>query len=184
MIEIIGQGLSIFGMVVMFLSFQQKKQSTLLAFIICSCTIFAISYLLLGAYIGTILNAIGIFRAITFLYKDKFNTNHIAWLIGYIVVFIIIYVLTFTVFKVKPTPLNFVIEILPIIGMTAQHISYRKNNTKSTRKYALISSPSWLIYNIYYMSIGASICEALNIFSIIIGMLRLDVKKKNTENNE
>lgn len=177
-VEIIAQILSIFGMVFSILSFQQKKQSVLLTFIICGCVFFTTSFLLLGAYVGAILNAIGIFRAVAFLNKEKFKADHIAWLIGYIVVFIIIYVLTFTVFGIEPKPINFIIEILPIVGMTTQHISYRKNNTKSTRKYGLICSPSWLIYNIYYMSIGAIIGETLNICSIVVGILRHDLKKK------
>ena len=180
MVETIAQIISILGMGVSFISFQQKKQSAMLALQVFSCLLFMASFFLLNAYVGAILNIIALIRAVLFLYKDKFKSEHIAWLIGFVIVFIIIYVLTFTVFGTKPKPINFIIEILPIVGMTATHIGYRKNNTKSARRYGLISSPSWLIYNIYYMSIGAILGEIFNIISIVLGIIRHDLKRSNS----
>ena len=51
-------------------------------------------------------------------------------------------------------------------------------NPEAIRKYALISSPLWLIYNIANFSIGAIICEVLSLCSILVGMLRLDRKSQ------
>ena len=177
-IEIIAQVLSIFGMIVSVLSFQQKKQSSILAMQVCSTIFFGSSFFLLGAYIGAILNGISCLRAILFLYKDKTKADSLTWLLSFIAVYVIIYVLTFVAFGTARKPINFIIEILPIIGMTAYSIAFRKNSPKATRYVGFISSPCWLVYNIFYFSIGAIIGELLNLTSVIVGVIRLDLKKK------
>ena len=66
-----------------------------------------------------------------------------------------------------------------MIGMVALTISYRLNDAKAIRRFGLISSPSWLIYNIANLSIGAIFCEVLSLGSILIGIFRLDRSKKS-----
>ena len=61
--------------------------------------------------------------------------------------------------------------------MIATTISFRLTDAKSIRRYGLISSPSWLVYNIVNFAIGAIICEVLSLCSIVIGMIRLDRNK-------
>ena len=90
---------------------------------------------------------------------------------------ILSYILTFTAFGKEPTGFNLIVEFLPVIGMTATTISFRLSDAKAIRKYGLISSPSWLIYNIANFAIGAICCEVLSLISIVIGMIRLDRKQ-------
>ena len=47
-----------------------------------------------------------------------------------------------------------------------------------TRLTGLINSPTWLIYNILNRSIGGSLTEAISLVSIIVGIIRLDLRKK------
>ena len=47
-----------------------------------------------------------------------------------------------------------------------------------------LSSPSWLIYNIFVGSIGAILCEAFSIASIAIGIVRHDIKRASKEEKE
>ena len=61
--------------------------------------------------------------------------------------------------------------------MTATTISYRLTDAKAIRRYGLISSPCWLVYNIANFSIGAILCEILSLGSIVLGILRLDKQK-------
>ena len=93
-----------------------------------------------------------------------------------IVSYVTVYILTFTVFGTKPSLVNFLIEILPVIGMTALSVGFMFEDSSKVRVLGLVSSPAWLIYNIYYLSVGAIICEALSLISIFIGMLRHDKK--------
>lgn len=174
--EIIGQIISIAAMGCNILSYQNKNQKSLLIFQLLGGTLFAISFFLLGAMIGAILNIIAVIRAIMFLFSEKLNMSHPAWLVAFIASYVTVYILNFTVFGVEATFINFAIEVLPIIGMTALSVGFMFEDSSKVRLLGLISSPAWLIYNIYYVSVGAIICESLSLISIFIGMLRHDKK--------
>lgn len=178
-VEIIAQTVSVLGMACNVLSFQQKTQKRVITCQLAGASLFTVSYLLLGAYVGALLNFVAIIRAIVYMHKEKFRSEHISWLIGFTTVYLLSYLLTFTVFDKDFTLLNAVIEFLPIIGMFATTVSFRLKDAASVRKLGLIYSvPSWLIYNIFNFSIGGIICEIFCGCSILIGMIRLDRKKK------
>ena len=176
--EIIAQAIGIFAMAFNLLSYQQKTRKGAIIFQLFGTTLFTINFLMLGAMVGGLLNLVGAIRAIIFINKEKLRADHIAWQIGFIAVYFASYILTFTVFGKEATAFNLIIEFLPLIGMIATTISYRFSDAKSIRKFGLISSPAWLVYNIANMSVGAILCEVLSLGSIIIGIVRLDKKKK------
>ena len=180
-LEWIAQIIGIVAMGIIILSYQQKKQSTVIAFQLFGSALFAINFFMLGAIMGGLLNFIAIIRAIVFLNKKKLNSNNIWWTIAFECIYLISYALTFTVFE-KPFNLtNIIVEILPIIGMTATTLAYRHEDSSKTRKYGLINSPLWLIYNFINFSVGAIIGEVLSLVSIILGIIRLDLKKEKGE---
>lgn len=174
---LIAQIVGLFAMAFNIFSYQQRTQKRAIAFQLGGSTLFAVNYLMLGAVVGGILNAVGIVRALVFLNREKLKATKPAWLIGFTAVYLASYVLTFTVFGKEPTPFNLIVEFLPVIGMTATTISFRLSDAKAIRRFGLISSPSWLVYNIVSFSVGAIICEVLSLCSILIGMLRLDRNK-------
>ena len=88
-----------------------------------------------------------------------------------------IYLLSFTVFGKSPTTEHLIVEILPVVAMFASHLAYRMESTKHIRRICIISSVSWLIYNIYAVAVGAILCEVFSLVSIVIAMIRLDRKK-------
>ena len=175
--EIAGQIISIAAMGCNIISYQQKDQRRLVACQLLGGALFSISFFLLGATVGGLLNIVAAIRAIIFLFPKKLNASHPLWLCGFILCYVAFYVLTFTVFGKEPTAINFIIEILPVVGMTALSVGFMLADSKKVRMLGLISSPAWLIYNIYYLSAGAIICEAFSIVSIFIGMLRHDKKQ-------
>ena len=177
-IKVIAQMIGIVAMVFNILSYQQKKHRTAIAFQFIGSALFGINYLLINAYMGALLNLIGVIRAIVFMYKDKLKADHILWLIGFIVAYLGCYVLTFTVIGTPFAGWNPILEILPVIGMVATTVSYRFKEAKAIRYFGFISSPAWLTYNIACGSIGAICCEVLALISIISGILRLDRKRK------
>lgn len=177
-IALIAQIVGLFAMAFNIFSYQQRTQKGAIAFQLGGSILFAVNYLMLGALVGGILNAVGIVRALVFLNREKLKATHPAWLIGFIATYLASYVLTFTVFGKAPTLFNLIVEFLPVIGMTATTISFRLSDAKAIRRFGLISSPSWLVYNIVSFSVGAIICEVLSLGSIFIGMLRLDRSKK------
>ena len=183
-IEIIGQAIGIVAMACNIISFQQKRQSYLIALQMMGGALFSISFFMLGAIVGGILNIVAAMRAVIFLFERRLRATHPAWLCGFIALYVALYVLTFTVFATftafgkEPTPANLIIEVLPIVGMTASSIGYMLASSRAVRRLGLVSSPAWLTYNICYVSVGAIICEVISLGSIFIGMYRHDRKSK------
>lgn len=170
----IAQIVGIFAMLFNILSYQQRSRAGAIGFQLGGALLFAVNFLMLGAVVGGILNLVAAVRAIVFLHREKFQADRISWLVGFIAVYMASYALTFTAFGKEPTALNLLVEFLPVIGMTATTVSFRLTDAKAIRRFGLISSPCWLIYNIANFSIGAILCEVLSLCSILIGILRLD----------
>ena len=174
---IVGQILGIIAMAFNIFSFQLKTSNKVIVCQLFGGLFFSASFFMLDSTIGGILNAVAVLRAIVYRFKDKLHSDHILWLIFFEVLFVGSYVLTFTVFQKGFNLFNAIIELLPVIGMTASTISFRLQSAQAIRKYGLICSPSWLIYNIINVALGAIICEVLSLISIFIGIYRYDLKR-------
>ena len=177
-IELIAQAIGIIAMLFNILSYQCKRQSGIIALQLCGGALFAVNYLMLGATVGGVLNILATVRAVVFLFKEKLKADRLPWLFGFVTLYIAVYVLNFTLFGKEPTLVNLIIEILPVIGMTALSVGFRLKNAADVRRCGLVSSPSWLIYNIASGSWGAIACEVLTLGSIFIGIFRHDKAKK------
>lgn len=181
--DLLAQGFGILGMVMNVLSYQFKKQRSVIIFQFFGSIFFAVNFFMLGAYMGSFLNAIGIIRAIVYANRSFFKAQKPIWIVLFTALFLLSYVLVFTVFEKEPTVLNFIIETLPLIAMTATTVSFSKKDAAIIRKLGLISSPCWLIYNCVNFAIGAVVCEVLTLISILTAFVRLDLKRKNINNN-
>ncbi len=181
MYEICAQAVGIAAMAFNILSFQMKTPGKVMLCQLIGSLLFAVNFFMLDAIVGAIMNLIGVIRAVIYLKKDRFRADHILWLVGFTLLYIVSYVLTFTVLGSEFTAKNAILEVLPVIGMLATTISYRLQSAKSIRAYGLVSSPAWLIYNIANVAIGAIVCEVLSLGSIVLGMWRYD-RKRNGEN--
>lgn len=176
-IELIAQIIGIFAMAFNILSFQQKKHKKVIAFQLVGGFLFSINYLLLGAAVGCILNALAVVRAIVYISGEKLRSNSLFWVFFVSAVSFATYILTFTVFGTEFTLFSAVIEFLPVFAMIISTIAFRMQDAKKIRFFGLMVSPSWLTYNITKGSIGAILCEVFSLCSIIIGILRHDIKK-------
>ncbi|MBE6733393.1 MAG: YgjV family protein [Ruminococcaceae bacterium] len=174
--QLIAQGFGIFGMLMNVLSYQCKTQRKVIFMQLFGSMFFAINFYMLGAYMGALLNAIGVVRAVIYSNKNFFKAEKRFWLYGFTVLYIISYFSVFAVFKKEVTVLNLLVELLPLIAMIAATISFSKKDASVVRKYGLISSPCWLIYNCVNFAIGAIFCEIFILTSIIIALFRLDRK--------
>lgn len=176
--EIFAQAVGIVAMVIGVLSFQQKTQKGIVTMQFCSSILFAVHFGLLQAWMGCILNGIGIIRAAVYSQRSKHAwAAHAAWMFGFIAAFVCTYILSFAVFATPPTLPNFIKEILPVIGMVATTVSFRAKSAALVRSLSFVSSPAWLAYNIWSGSLGGALTECFVVVSIIVGILRLDRKK-------
>ena len=176
--ELLAQAVGIAAMAFNILSFQQKTQKRVIGFQLFGSILFAVNFFMLGAPVGGILNLAGTLRAIVFMNREKLRADHNAWLVLFTALYFSSYILTFTVLGKPFTPLSGVIELLPVIAMTVTTISFRMQSAKAIRRFGLISSPSWLIYNTANFAVGAIICEVLSLCSIVIGLIRYDLKPR------
>lgn len=170
-----------FGLVAMFFhifSFQQKTSRGVIICQMFSSILFSVNYLLLGAPVGMCMNIVGLMRAIVYSNREKFRADRVLWLAFFISLYVASYILSFTVFGKEFTMRNALLEVLPVIGMTASNISFRLQSAAMIRKLGFISSPCWLTYNAVSHSIGGVICEVFAFCSIIIGMIRYDRKSR------
>ncbi len=177
MYPIIAQAIGIIAMLFNIFSYQQKSAKRIIALQFFGASFFALNYLMLGAYIATMLNAVGVIRAVLFLKKDKTKVDRIGWVAVFGVAYVAAYVLNFTVLGKEPTARNLLVEVLPVIAMFATHLAYRYDSPKTLRGFCLISSVSWLIFNIVNFAIGAILCEVFSLVSIAIATVRQDKKE-------
>lgn len=179
MIEIIGQVLGIAGMFFNVISFQGKKARAVMLMQFCGATLFAISYFMIGAVGAGLLNAIAIARAAIYANKEKCRADKTIWLVIFIALFVISYILTFTVFGKEPTAPNFIVEVLPVIALTFTTIGFKLQSAKIIRRFGIVNSVCWLIYNIINFAIGGILCEVFCLVSIGVGIFRLDRKRES-----
>lgn len=177
-LQLIAQAIGIVAMAFNILSYQQKTPRRVITFQLFGSTLFAANYLLIGAPVGMCMNIIGILRALVYSNREKFRADRAAWLILFVSMFAGSYILSFTVFGMELTLRNGILELLPVIGMTATTISFRLQNAATIRKFGLISFPCWVTYNAVSGSIGGVICELFSICSIVIGLIRYDLKPR------
>jgi hypothetical protein len=175
--ELIAQAIGLAAMAFNITSYQRKTRMGVIGFQLWGSVLFALNFYLLGATVGAMMNVLSAIRAIVFLNREKLRANHPAWLAGFVAAFLLSYALTFTAFGTEATFKNLLVEFLPVIGMTATTVSFRYTEAKTIRRFGLIASPSWLIYNLFAGSLGAIACEVLSLGSILLGIWRMDRKK-------
>ncbi len=173
------QLLGFVGMALNLISFQLKEQKKLIRLQFFSSIVFACHYLLLGAITGCLLNILGIGRAYVYSNKDKPWSQTKLWLYGFIASYFVMYILTFTVFGKEPIASNLLLELLPVIGMVCCTVGFYLENAAQVRKLALMNAPTWLTYNLFNGSIGGALTEVFCLISVIVGILRLDIRRKN-----
>ena len=178
--EFIAQAMGIIGLLFGSFSFQMKTGRGVLLLQSIGSLFYMVNYYMLGAYMGAILNLLAILRSIVYGYREKFRAERLFWLIAFSLTYILSYVLLFTVFGHPATTRNLCVEIIPLIAMVIATVAIRKGTARSIRVYAFAYSPMWLAYNIINFSIGAILGETINLISVIIGVLRYDIKKNRS----
>lgn len=177
MYDIIAQALGIIGMAMNILSYQGKKQRSVILMQLVGAAFFTANMFMLGAWSGFILNALGIARAIVYANKEKIR-NLKLWNILFFISYGLSYIAVFTLFGRPITFWNLLLEMLPTSAMMVSTVAFSRENASDIRKFAWYVSPAWLVYDAINLSIGGTVCEAVSILSILTATLRLDRKKK------
>ena len=168
--NIVAQMFGLGAMVSLFFIYQQADRKKLIISKLCADICWSIHYLCLGAYGGIVPNAVGIFRELTFIQRDKKKWASRTYIpIIFILINWGIGVFTFS------SPIN----VLPIVASTLVTISLWLRKPKLTKIISIPVSLTFLIYDIFVGSYIGILNEGVAIASIIINFIR--ERKQNNE---
>ena len=178
----LGQGVGVAALIIAMLSFQQRTQKKIVLYQLVSSVLFTAHFFMIGAYVGSLLNFIGIFRAAVFANKDKKWAHNKAWLFVFLFAFAAAGILTLdgdidiTTWNLSFTSISTYIAMLPIFGMSFTTVAFWITDAAAVRRVSFPSSPCWLTYNLYNHSWAGAGTEIILMTSIIIAMIRYDFK--------
>lgn len=151
------------------ISFQQKTHRYILAFQLAANIAFVLHFGFIGAYTGAVLNAVAAFRSVVFVNKGKAWADNKFWLWFFCLLSAAVGAATWSGWA----------SVLPIAGMVCSTVAFWIKTPKFVRLTAFPSSPMWLVYNFVNHSYAGAVTEIINMTSIIIAIIRLDLKRNN-----
>ena len=171
--DIIAQILSILSCAGIILAFQLKNNRHLFLVQTIAAFGFGISYLLLGAINGFLIN-IACFTNTAILLNKKLKKKPI--LVALCASFLVISTISaltyngdWNTLKIIETVFSYLIAIVQIIYTIA---TWQDDGEKIRKVRLFFVTPAWLGYNIVVFSIGGIVCEAFNVISIIVSFIR------------
>ena len=171
--DVIAQILSILSCAGIILSFQLKNNRHLFLVQTIAAFGFGISYLLLGAIDGFLINAIAFTNTFVLLNKKLKKKPILVMICAAFPIISIISALTYNgdweTMKILEVVFSFLIAIAQIIYTIT---TWQDDGAKIRKVRLLFVTPAWLGYNIVVFSIGGIICEAFNIISIVVSFIR------------
>lgn len=164
----IGQAVGFVALLFAIISFQQNNKKRILLLQMCSGFLFTVHFAMIGAYLGSVLNFIGMVRSIVFYNRDKKWGSSKIWLLVFSVAFIIAGAATW----------KNIVSILPILSMVLSTVSFWVKSPRHVRFITLPASPLWMIYNYINSSYAGVMTEVFVSVSIISAIIRFDIIPK------
>ena len=170
-LEMAAQAVGVCATVLAIISFQQKTQKRIVFFQLLNNIFWTAHFLLLGAWAGGILNAIGIFRGLVFVNRtDKKWAQSPIWYGVFGLAFI-----GAAIFSWQQG--DGALALLPMAGMLFTTVSLALRSPFRVRVVSFFSSPCWLTYNVIKGSLPGAFTEVFMMCSIIVGILRIDLPR-------
>ena len=160
---IASQILVLFAFISIGISYLMDEKKYILFLAMIYCVFYALQYLLLGAYTGTLIVTVSLIRNLIFYINDKkHKKNNIFVLFSLIIIAIIFGLLSYV---------N-IYCIFPIIASILSTYSLWQENIKLYKYIAILVSVCYIIYAISVPSISAVIMEAILLILEIIGIIK------------
>lgn len=173
MIRFFAQIIGFLAVVLYLLSYQLKKRKHIVCVTCVSNALYVSQYILLGAFSGAVMDFISTISSFFAVKKNNDILKKNIKLISVLnMIIIVIAGLIITILR------DDLLELLPIVGTLFTTIGLWCDNEQNIRKFGLIGTPFWFIYNIASTAYGAAFGSALVIISLIIALLRY--RKKYT----
>lgn len=168
-INLISQLFGIVGVLTFVLSFQIKSNKKLYLVQILSNTMFAIQFVLLGAYSGCINLVICMIRNMLFINRKKWTfVNSPAMLAALIALFVINTAINWKAWY----------DIFTLAAVISATTAFWSGNPRKIRTYNLfVASPCWLIYDVCVGAWAGVLNEVIGMTSIVISIIRFGWKE-------
>lgn len=168
------------------ISVQFNTHTKIMIFKTVGTLLFVIHYLLLGAYVGMVLDSIGIIRNVIFAERVYRKKKNFSFIIFFSIITLIAGCVTiclswnesvsamsrWTDNQTVMVILTVFISLISIIAKTITTIAYGLKSPHMIRMLNLPSSACWLIYNTLSFSLSGLVNEAIVICSISIAEYR------------
>ena len=151
-----------------FVSFQMKKHSHILFFRTVNEALFILQYFLLGAMSGAALNAVGCARNVIFARQVAKGKKT--------VVFTVIFCAIFTAFGIAT--FDGVKSVMLIFAKVLSTVAYGNKNTTVVRVVSFTTHIAYLAYNLAVFSVAGAVGDAVLLVSLMIGIVRLDLRPR------
>ena len=156
------------GLATSILAFQFKKHRGIVLCKMSSELIFALQYILLGAWTAAVLDGLSVIRNSLYTYFVKRGRSTLPVIIGFGLFVVVTGIVTFDGW----------LSLLPIAAKLLTTISYGMKNEKLLRFITLPSCIMWSIYNLQVGSLGGALGDTLTLISLLIGIYKFDIKKE------
>lgn len=165
------QIVGIIGIVFSLLSFQFKQRKHIMLMQMVASLLFSSQLFLVGAFTGGCLDMISFIRTLIFSNNSKKWASSPIWLYFFLIVMIATGILTWQNGW----------SILPIMGSMLSTLALWMKKEKHIRLISLLVGPCWIVYNIVSGAYTGALNEVLAMTSIVIGLVRHDLRKNETE---
>lgn len=156
---------------------QVNSTKTILALELILNSLCALAALLVGGVNGAIVCIIASVAAVFLFYFNKKNIKTPTWFyVCAFVAFLISGIITFVLLSEK----NWY-DILPIFASMLFVLALSAKKPMYYRIYMVINASSWIVYNFLITAYTSILTQAILLVSLIIGIIRLDILKKDAE---
>lgn len=166
-IEIIAQIFGILGLILSALSFQEKNNKRFFVKQGLSGLMFSVNFILIGAVAATLFNMTNLVRSALLFKNDRKPWRLIVIEVLYTACFgFSLSLIADQAFQVFLTALTYFSLVFITVFMwlgNGAHIRYVQ---------LAVSSPAWIVHNIFNFSLGGLMCEIFAMTSVIISFIR------------
>ena len=146
-----------------------KNMKLILLLIFLTNVLIATSYFLTGAYNGTVTCCVGAIQTIINYFLERKNKPIPRWLIAmYAVAFTVANLLVFA----------HITDVIALLAALAFILAICQKNGKQYRLWTLVNTLLWLVYDAITLSFGPLTTHAIQLSTIVFGMVMHDRKTK------
>jgi hypothetical protein len=164
------QGFGFLGTLLVAIGMQQRQYDRIVACKIANELIAGTQYLLMGGYTGMAVNYAACLSNAVYWWRIRKGKSTLPFQILFGIMFVVIGLLSWHSW----------ISIFVVFAKLISSVALGINNPKVIRILNLISTPCWLMYNIFMFNIAGMCSDLLMLSSLIIAVIRLDLKKSDS----